>query len=77
MIVFILLIRSEASSDRAEDKKESSAASYCHKLELIRTLLQESEVPRSRICTELGLYTTSSVHFVLSGMASVLCDFFI
>lgn len=44
----------EGSSATVPDKKDSSAASYCNKLEHIRTLLQEPEVDRSRICTELG-----------------------
>lgn len=42
------------SDDADADKKDISGASYCCKLEHIRTLLQEPEVTRSQICTELG-----------------------
>jgi len=61
MIAFVILLRcrSEASSDGVMEKKDSSEASYWHKLQQIRTLLQTPDVPRSQIATELGLYNLS------------------
>jgi len=38
------------------DQKPGGEATFCSKLERVRTLLREPDVARSRICSELGLY---------------------